>query len=75
LPKLQRRGGNISEGALIIPNVWAMSQNPDKYPSPSSFDPSRFLDGNGNLMGEEPSYIFGFGRRICPGRHFANASL
>ncbi|EIW74016.1 cytochrome P450 [Coniophora puteana RWD-64-598 SS2] len=62
-------------GALIIPNVWAMSQNTDRYPSPSSFDPSRFLDGDGNLVGGEPSYVFGFGRRIRPGRHFANASL
>jgi len=68
-------GHYIPKKALVIPNVWAMTQNPDKYPSPSSFNPSRFLDAEGNLIGDEPSYVFGFGRRICPGRHLAKDSV
>ncbi|EIW74018.1 cytochrome P450 [Coniophora puteana RWD-64-598 SS2] len=68
-------GYYIPKGALVISNIWAMSQNPDKYPSPSSFDPSRFLDADGSLVGNEPEYAFGFGRRICPGRHLANGSV
>ncbi|EIW74014.1 cytochrome P450 [Coniophora puteana RWD-64-598 SS2] len=68
-------GYYIPKKALVIPNVWAMTQNPDKYPSPASFNPSRFLDAEGNLSGDEPSYVFGFGRRICPGRHLAKDSV
>jgi len=43
------------------------------YPEPDTFNPERF-------MGAEPAtdprtYAFGLGRRICPGLHFAEASI
>ncbi|EIW84464.1 cytochrome P450 [Coniophora puteana RWD-64-598 SS2] len=65
----------IPKDTVVIANVWAMSQNPEKYPSPSSFKPERFLDGKGGLTDDSLTYAFGFGRRICPGRHFATNSL
>ncbi|EIW84451.1 cytochrome P450 [Coniophora puteana RWD-64-598 SS2] len=65
----------IPKGAVIVPNVWAMSRNEEKYPFPETFNPERFLDANGNLAEEMPNFVFGFGRRICPGRHLAKNSV
>lgn len=55
-----------------------MSHDPTKYPRPDDFLPERFLAANSTLKDSDEtdlSFIFGFGRRVCPGRHFANASL
>lgn len=67
-------GYYIPKGAAVIPNVWAMSRNEQKYPNPSQFSPERFLDAEGNLNDDTVNMAFGFGRRICVGRHFADAS-
>jgi cytochrome P450 len=44
------------------------------YPEPDCFKPERFINPNGSLR-EDPvlASIFGFGKRICPGRHLADA--
>ncbi|KAG1883455.1 cytochrome P450 [Suillus subluteus] len=68
-------GYYIPKGAIIVPNVWAMSQNEEKYPNPSQFSPERFLNADGNLNDDTVDMAFGFGRRICVGRHFADASV
>lgn len=68
-------GYYIPKGATVMPNVWAMSQNEDKYPNPSQFLPERFLNADGNLNKDTVDIAFGFGRRICVGRHLADASL
>ncbi|KAH7910607.1 cytochrome P450 [Hygrophoropsis aurantiaca] len=68
-------GYYIPKGAMVIPNVWAMTRNEAKYPNPEEFKPERFLDGNGALTDDTCSMGFGFGRRICVGRHMADASL
>lgn len=68
-------GYYIPKGATVMPNVWAMTRNEQKYPNPSQFSPERFLDAEGNLNDDTVDIAFGFGRRICVGRHFADASL
>ncbi|EIW83934.1 cytochrome P450 [Coniophora puteana RWD-64-598 SS2] len=65
----------IPKGTTILANSWAMSRNPSRYPNPSVFDPSRHLAADGSLLPDETNFLFGFGRRICPGRHFVNATL
>ncbi|KAJ7839988.1 cytochrome P450 [Mycena olivaceomarginata] len=46
------------------------------YPDPYMFKPERFLlDGKLNPSAPRPDAAFGFGRRLCPGRHMATASL
>ncbi|KAF8676960.1 cytochrome P450 family [Rhizoctonia solani] len=53
-----------------IGNIWAMSRDEKIYKSPEEFNPDRFLDP---LV--PPCPVFGFGRRECPGVHFADSSL
>ncbi|KAH7884390.1 cytochrome P450 [Phlebopus sp. FC_14] len=65
----------IPKGATIIANVWGMSQDSTKYPNPSEFRPERFLLPDGSLTDDTMSFGFGWGRRICHGRHIADASL
>ncbi|KAF9459517.1 cytochrome P450 [Collybia nuda] len=65
----------IPKGALIIPNARAMTLDENIYTNPSEFNPTRYLpkpDGNNEPY---PNGLFGFGRRICPGRHLAGNSL
>ncbi|KAI0369339.1 CyP450 monooxygenase [Pilatotrama ljubarskyi] len=71
------RGWTIPKGAIIVPNAWAMLHDPDVFPEPEAFRPERFLkDGQLNPDVLDPERIaFGFGRRICPGRHFADDAL
>jgi Cytochrome P450 len=46
------------------------------YPEPDVFKPERFLNLDGSLR-DDPILVsaFGYGRRICPGRHFVDATL
>ena len=63
----------IPKGALLIPAVWWFTRDPATYHDPEDFKPERFL-----APYNEPSatnVIFGFGRRICPGKVLADASL
>ncbi|KAI0332173.1 cytochrome P450 [Cubamyces sp. BRFM 1775] len=71
------RGYFIPAGTLAVANVWACMHDPDIYPEPEAFNPDRFLR-DGRLCDDvlDPtSIIFGFGRRCCPGRYFADAML
>ncbi|KAI0697650.1 cytochrome P450 [Cerioporus squamosus] len=67
----------IPEGTLLLPNIWACMHDPEVYENPEEFRPDRFIkDGRLDLSVRDPvRFVFGFGRRICPGRHFAQASL
>ncbi|KAG2149337.1 cytochrome P450 [Suillus clintonianus] len=59
----------------FIPKGWAMTHDETKYPSPDEFKPERFLHDDGSLTGDTMPLGFGWGRRICVGRHVADASL
>ncbi|KAJ3740433.1 cytochrome P450 [Lentinula detonsa] len=68
----------LPKGSVIVPNVWSMLYSVEDYPQPHLFNPSRFLDANGNInpkIKDPAASTFGFGRRICPGRSIALASF
>ncbi|TFK88171.1 CyP450 monooxygenase [Polyporus arcularius HHB13444] len=67
----------IPGGSIVLPNLWAFSKDPEVYPDPFRFYPDRFLkDGKLNEAVRDPyDIIFGFGRRVCVGKHLASASL
>ncbi|KAK2018596.1 cytochrome P450 [Colletotrichum eremochloae] len=66
----------IPKGAMVFANIWEFAHDPKRYSDPMAFRPERFLAGEGR----EPEmdiekFIFGFGRRVCPGRYFAENSI
>ncbi|EIN09172.1 cytochrome P450 [Punctularia strigosozonata HHB-11173 SS5] len=83
----------LPKGSTVIANIWAMTHDPERYPSPDDFRPERFFDdtrSDSMTMGDaEPGAllrlesarkelrraVFGFGRRVCPGRFYADAWL
>ena len=67
------RGYRIPKGATLMPSIKWFSMDPSVYPDPELFRPERFL---GPYDPPSPyTYVFGFGRRICPGRILADSSL
>ncbi|KAL9710038.1 hypothetical protein Ac2012v2_007100 [Leucoagaricus gongylophorus] len=69
-------GYQIPKGAVVIPNAWAMLHDPEMYQDPSAFIPERFLHKDGTLdteLAKDVELGFGFGRRICPGRHLGSS--
>ncbi|KAG2087119.1 cytochrome P450 [Suillus discolor] len=66
----------IPKGTIITYNTWGITRDEKRYPNASHFIPERFIDINGALTADDPAqYVFGFGRRICPGRYTAIASV
>ncbi|KAF9043117.1 putative monooxygenase [Panaeolus papilionaceus] len=64
----------IPKGSLIMPNVWHMLHDSEIYPSPMEFFPERY-NGLDSEMDKVKDLAFGFGRRVCPGMHFAEGTL
>ncbi|SJL09908.1 uncharacterized protein ARMOST_13289 [Armillaria ostoyae] len=66
------KGYYIPGGATVIGNAWAILHDEKDYPNPLMFDPERFMKKEGQQLPPDPTIAFGFGRRICPGRHLAS---
>ncbi|KAF5309876.1 hypothetical protein D9619_010560 [Psilocybe cf. subviscida] len=64
----------IPKGTIVFPNIWHMTHDPEIYPNPDKFDPDRFK-GQDSEMSKVYDLVFGFGRRVCPGLHLAQATL
>lgn len=70
---IEYRGYLIPKGTILVPSIWWFLHDPEVYQDPLSFDPTRFISPRDE---PDPSNVaFGFGRRICPGRHLAETSL
>jgi len=70
------RGFFIPKGSIMVANAWAILHDPEIYPDPEEFRPERFLNEDGSIQ-DDPTLalVFGIGKRICPGRHFVDATL
>ncbi|KAG1883053.1 cytochrome P450 [Suillus subluteus] len=64
------KGYFIPKGVVV-----AMTHDETKYPSPDEFKPERFLHDDGSVTSDRMHLGFGWGRRMCAGRHVADASL
>lgn len=59
----------------------SIHKNGERYPEPEKFKPERFLDNlktmsasaNGSIDGRD-LYVFGWGRRICPGIYLVSTT-
>ncbi|PYH85331.1 cytochrome P450 [Aspergillus uvarum CBS 121591] len=66
----------IPKDSIILPNVWAFMHDPSTYHDPMTFMPERFLFLEGQSPELDPrKMVFGFGRRLCPGRILAESSI
>ncbi|KAJ5994575.1 hypothetical protein N7451_010299 [Penicillium sp. IBT 35674x] len=69
-------GYYIPKGSLLMPNIWGMMHDPTLYHDPLAFKPERFLDVDGREPEADPhNFVFGFGRRVCPGRLLADTTV
>ncbi|CCM02014.1 uncharacterized protein FIBRA_04090 [Fibroporia radiculosa] len=67
-------GIHLPKGSLVMPNIWHMTRDPNTYPNPDAFQPERY-DGSDIEMQKVTDLVFGFGRRVCPGIHFAQGTI
>lgn len=65
-------GYRIPANSTIIPLQWCMNLHSSNFPDPHTFDPSRWLASSASDL---RYHAFGYGRRICPGRHIAENSV
>ncbi|EMD36023.1 hypothetical protein CERSUDRAFT_138759 [Gelatoporia subvermispora B] len=64
----------IPKDTVVMPNVWAIAYEPNSKYDPEAFLPERFLDLT-QPTADPALWAFGFGRRICPGRHMGENSV
>ncbi|RWA10840.1 hypothetical protein EKO27_g4261 [Xylaria grammica] len=66
----------IPKGSMVFANVWHFTHDPEIHPDPEVFKPERFLAADGHEPEPDPHrFVFGFGRRICPGSILADKTL
>ncbi|KAL0581517.1 hypothetical protein V5O48_000560 [Marasmius crinis-equi] len=79
-----KEGYFIPKGSTVIANAYALHMDPLRFPEPTKFKPERWFAGKDDMKSmkwgsgpEHPRdhYLFGWGRRFCPGSHIAEASL
>jgi cytochrome P450 len=72
----------IPKGATCVANIWQCNHDRAVFGDDADeFRPERHLDDKGELLpgpmetNQEGHVSFGFGRRVCVGKHLANESL
>jgi len=69
-------GYHLPKGTDIMVNFWSIHNDPDNWPEPSRFDPSRFLEPDGSLTKLPKNYLpFSAGKRNCMGEQLAKMEL
>ncbi|KAK7021385.1 hypothetical protein VNI00_017376 [Paramarasmius palmivorus] len=63
----------IPKGAMVMTNNWNFYQDERNYKNPELFSPERFMGENKER--DPRDFLFGYGRRICPGLHLADTSM
>ncbi|KAI0676742.1 cytochrome P450 [Trametes maxima] len=72
------RGRYIPRGTLVFANVWNMARNPQVFPDPDAFVPERYMEAVDDAIASQHdprNFVFGFGRRRCPGSHLIESSF
>ncbi|KAG1807776.1 cytochrome P450 [Suillus subaureus] len=65
----------IPAGTTVFGDHWSISRDSDVYPEPHASKPQRWIDEQGGLRDDLNFFVYGFGRRACPGQHVADRSV
>ncbi|XP_077536686.1 cytochrome P450 2U1-like isoform X3 [Haemaphysalis longicornis] len=67
----------IPRGTVVLPNIWAVHNDPVLWKEPQKFNPGRFLNEDGSILAHKPEYLIPFstGRRCCPAETFASMEI
>ena len=77
-------GYYVPKNSIFFGNIWAMHHDPDRHQDPQEFRPERYEHSKHKSAFEtglavdamdRDHFAFGWGRRICPGLHLAEASV
>ncbi|KAG6555014.1 hypothetical protein Mapa_003046 [Marchantia paleacea] len=69
---IEYKGFTIPKGYRLTAAAGQSMWNPDRFPNPTKFDPSRFIPKNGTRTMEPYIFFpFGSGLRHCPGYELA----
>ncbi|KAI9251495.1 cytochrome P450 [Phascolomyces articulosus] len=79
---VQCQGYVFPKGVLILPSAYTMHRDPHRYPDPDMFYPERFLEETRTMaaaaagkIDERDHFMYGWGRRICPGILLAETQI
>uniref|UniRef100_A0A0D9VVA9 Uncharacterized protein n=1 Tax=Leersia perrieri TaxID=77586 RepID=A0A0D9VVA9_9ORYZ len=70
-------GHHVPAGTTAMVNMWAIAHDPEIWPEPDAFRPERFAgeEGSDGVGGDLRLAPFGAGRRVCPGKALALATV
>lgn len=73
-------GYALPPGTIVATQAWSMHRDPSVFPSPETFLPERWLNGNGTSeedLATMSAYMmpFGTGSRICGGQNLAQMMI
>ena len=79
--ELHYNGYRIPKDSVIFLNAYGIYHNRELYDNPEIFNPERFIKSElgmkpgANTKAHRKNFVFGAGRRICPGESFARQSI
>jgi len=68
------RGYRMPSG-FVYSNFYAITRDESLYPDPERFDPTRFLGEVKDRQLDPTLYVYGVGRRTCPGMAYADMTV
>ncbi|XP_053895447.1 cytochrome P450 2J2-like isoform X2 [Malaclemys terrapin pileata] len=68
-------GFPVPKGTVILPNICSVLSDPEQWETPHQFNPTHFLDKDGNFMSREAFLPFSAGHRVCLGERLARTEL